>query len=499
MNYDCLVLCIGDILVDVWWPVDTASRNVEHAAMALVSRPELRNITAGGVGIVAGALAAAGRLPIIISAADESQMTNLIIDKLEVSGVVVDHIHQIHNSGPHFGFQTPVKTRYINENGHILVRHDAETPIIPPITAYTLDYVRRCLRPVKCVTVSDYNKGCIPPAVRNNLISAAHEFNKPVYVDTKPAYFNTYAGADVFKINAVEFSAYAASELRAGSFESAIQIVAQRLNTPLLIVTMGRSGVYYCHKYAYPRFVSAPVKYSAGNCVGAGDVFLTGLVAGFFELRSYAPAELDSGSVVKLVRFGMAAASKYIENGAQRFPTAAEIVDAAYRRDVPPRRIMSSADLVKFIAEQRQAGKQIVFTNGCFDLLHSGHIALLTAAKQEGDVLVVAVDADANVARLKGPRRPVQDANTRAGNVAALDVVDAVCVFQDSESNTELERIIRDIAPDVLAKGADYLEKKVVGADFLSRQNPAGRVVFIPLVPNNSTTSFVNKIRAVTP
>jgi D-beta-D-heptose 7-phosphate kinase/D-beta-D-heptose 1-phosphate adenosyltransferase len=157
---------------------------------------------------------------------------------------------------------------------------------------------------------------------------------------------------------------------------------------------------------------------------------------------------------------------------------------------------MPPAEFVLFAQEQRKTGKRIVFTNGCFDLLHSGHVELLTAAKKEGDILLVAVDADSNVSRLKGPDRPVQNAATRAGNVAALDVVDAVCVFSDFVDNSTLARLVADVRPDVLVKGADYEGKTIVGASFLSRQNPPGRVVLVPLIPNSSTTLFVNKMKA---
>jgi D-beta-D-heptose 7-phosphate kinase/D-beta-D-heptose 1-phosphate adenosyltransferase len=486
------VLCIGDLLVDIWWDVDTAVRNVEHAAMALVSLPEDKEVTPGGVGIVSSAMVELGLRAAVLTVVDDQPDTAVMVRSLANAGVDVNLIH----SSTYF--VTPVKTRYININGHILMRHDSEAAQQDDTHAPTVDYLRQNLRKFDCLAVSDYRKGGIRADVRAQLIAVAQEADKPVYVDAKPAYFKKYAKADVFKINMAEFQNFAPEELR-GRIEAAVPHVAKQLETPLLIVTAGSDGAYYSHNYGVTNFMPNPARHAAGNCVGAGDVFFAGVVFGFSQLGKYRPAELDETEIFKVVQFGIAAASEYVKLGSRAFPTPPAVLNAVSPRSAPVRRIMQPEQLIAFARKQRKAGKQIVFTNGCFDLLHSGHVELLTAAKREGDVLLVAVDADSNVSRLKGPDRPVHDAAIRAGNVAALDVVDAVCIFEDYESNVLLKYLIAEIQPDALVKGADYADKPIVGAKFLSRQNPPGRVVLVPLVPNSSTTAFVNKIKAMTP
>lgn len=491
MTNQYTVLCLGDLIVDVWWSVDTAVKNVEHAAMALVSSPSQQEVAPGGVGIVASALSSLNVSSAVLTAVDESTTTGLALNKLNLRHVAT---HLVRSSRD---FSTPVKTRYINVNGHILMRHDAEQVVADAPDAYSADYVQQNLtESVKCLAVSDYGKNGVPAAVRDTVVSIAKLAGKPLYVDAKPKYFNKYVGADVFKINMAEFNHFAATDMRDQPIDLAIQATAQRLQTKLLIVTDGPSGAYYCHNCKQTSFIRSPASYRVGNCVGAGDVFFAGIIFGFSQLGSYDPAQLDDDAVFKLIQFGLSSACEYVKLGSVYAPTPATVLKSVLPRNAPIRRLMPIKEFIQFAAAQKKAGQRVVFTNGCFDLLHSGHIELLTAAKREGDVLLVAVDSDDNVARLKGFDRPVQDERTRAGNIAALDVVDAVCIFQDTSKNTYLEQLVKHTAPDVLVKGADYQGTQVVGASSLRRQNPPGRVVFVPLVPNSSTTAFVNKMKA---
>ena len=356
--------------------------------------------------------------------------------------------------------------------------------------------------PVKdadCVVVSDYNKGCISAEIQHELVMCSRAVGTPVYVDAKPQNLMKYMNADMFKMNMTEFLTFMRSLGGEKSIETGVQEAALKLRTPLLVVTDGGSGVYYCHKYQTTQFMPTPRKYSAGNCVGAGDTFLVGLVLGFSELGKYDPRELNGNDVFRLMQFGLISAGQRIRANSAKPFNVDKVLTEIYRKKQPIRRVMTPADLIAFAAKQHEAGRQVVFTNGCFDLLHSGHVELLTAAKREGDVLLVAVDSDDNVRRLKGADRPIQPEDTRAGNIAALDVVDAVCVFTDQDNNRVLRYLINGVKPEVLVKGADYADKQIVGYEEVMQQEPPGRVVLVALVPNSSTTAFVNKIRALTP
>jgi len=147
-------------------------------------------------------------------------------------------------------------------------------------------------------------------------------------------------------------------------------------------------------------------------------------------------------------------------------------------------KIMTRAQLAAFVKKQKAAGRKIVFTNGCFDILHAGHIKSIEFAKNKGDILVLGLNSDASVKRLKGAKRPINKQADRAILLAALQAVDAVCVF-GQDTPLELIKIVR---PDVLVKGADYKNKEVVGAEF------AGKVVLFPLLKGRSTTNLINKM-----
>lgn len=147
-------------------------------------------------------------------------------------------------------------------------------------------------------------------------------------------------------------------------------------------------------------------------------------------------------------------------------------------------KIMTRAKLAAFVKKAKAQGKKIVFTNGCFDILHAGHVSSIEFAKSKGDVLVLGLNSDTSIKRLKGPKRPINKQADRALVVAALGAVDAVCIFTQ---DTPLE-LIKLVKPDILVKGADYKNKEVVGSQF------AGRVVLFPLVKGRSTTNLINKM-----
>ena len=147
-------------------------------------------------------------------------------------------------------------------------------------------------------------------------------------------------------------------------------------------------------------------------------------------------------------------------------------------------KIMTRAKLAAFVKRAKAQGKKIVFTNGCFDILHAGHVSSIEFAKSKGDILILGLNSDASIKRLKGPKRPINKQADRALVVASLGAVDAVCLFTQ---DTPLE-LIKLVKPDVLVKGADYKNKEVVGAQF------AGKVVLFPLLKGRSTTNLINKI-----
>jgi D-beta-D-heptose 7-phosphate kinase/D-beta-D-heptose 1-phosphate adenosyltransferase len=480
------IVCIGDLLVDVWWRVDTSKRNIEHAAVALTSNLK-RQIRAGGAGLFANNAALAGFDVTLFSVVDAEHTTDRMLTKLS-KNVDTSHVHVIEE------FHTPVKTRYINENGHILVRHDSETPDqLAPNFPGPIE-IGETIHDSKCLVISDYSKQCF---CRTALVEIADAYNVPIFVDAKPSHLREYTGADLFKLNRAELEGLVGDQL---DFAAALRTAATLLETPLLIVTDGARGVGWCLR-GQPGFLASPKKYSSGNCVGAGDTFFAGLLLGFSDVGQFDCRTMAVDQLLTALKIALAAAGQRVRtNGAKPFNAKKilrEVAKAKLRE--PPSKLMSVDDAISYAAIMHDVGCRVVFTNGCFDLLHAGHVHLTTYAKQQGDILIVAVDSDQNVRWLKGEGRPIQDQATRAGNIAALASVDAVCVFEETEptATTVLADIIDKIAPHVLIKGGDYTNKHVVGADTVTKN--AGQVIFCPLLPNSSTTALVNKIKAVAP
>lgn len=489
------VVGLGDLLVDVWWQVGMSAKNIEHAAMAICSLPGDCQIRPGGVGLLMNAVGRLGFSGVLLSTTDNKLQAHLALSRLESAGIDVDTY--VTNDAT---FVTPVKTRYLNENGHILVRHDVEASNPHPgVETCTVDDLCKACVGANCLVVADYNKGCIPFSLSGAAVSNAKACGVPVFVDAKPQKLMNYVGADMIKINMSELQSFA---LSFGHFSTVLvktlSTVAANLRTSLLIVTDGVDGVWYVFKQQAPVFIRNPKRYPAGNCVGAGDMFMAGLVLGFSELGAFSPRDLPEDAIPKLLQFGMVVAGQHVRNNSAKAISEIQVLKEVAKRNKPPARFMSVADFVLFAKTRRAAGFKTVFTNGCFDLLHGGHRSLLRKARAEGDVLLVAVDSDNNVRKNKGENRPIQDQTTRAENIAALSGVDAVCVFDDSDpaAHNALLNLIRAIEPDVLVKGAEYAGRSIVGADEVMKQDVPGRVVLVPMVPNTSTTALVTKMKA---
>ena len=478
------IVLVGDLLADVWWHAAPSTRNIEHAAMALVSQPRDCKLRPGGMGIVIDALRHTGATLNIFSTVGESYEAAHLLQYLRMHHVGVDFINV------DSAFVTPVKTRYLNENGHILVRHDSEKVTT---TSRQFDIMLEYIvRHADLVIISDYAKGCINPKDRERIIAAAQGAGVPVLVDTKPALIPEYSGVTGFKLNRLETEQIGHTT---GDIQRVMRAAFDALpsNTKLLVTTDGSAGAGYIYAGQY-GFVNSPKCYSSGNCVGAGDIFFVGLIMGLLTaVKDTTAIEVDELS--KAIHVGLVAAGQRVRtNGFKVFNPGA--VFSEVRNLVQPfnpeRKILAAGTtFCDKVTELRLAGQSVVFTNGCFDLMHEGHIKLLSWAREQGDALFVAVDSDSNVQRLKGAERPIHDERTRALNVAALEFVTGVCVFNELMPNSTecLSHLIETVRPDVLVKGADYADKVIVGQEF------AGRVALCPLVPDKSTTRLVSKLR----
>jgi D-beta-D-heptose 7-phosphate kinase/D-beta-D-heptose 1-phosphate adenosyltransferase len=369
-----------------------------------------------------------------------------------------------------------------------MLRLDDESrhPISEATAQQILRFASDAMPRVQGVVVSDYAKGSVPPALLGQLIALAREAGRPVFVDPKDRDFSRYAGATVLTPNAAE--AEAALGVSIGGMDSDTgweRTVRQRLEewrVEALLITRGAEGLSLIDRSGFHHFPTSARE--VFDVTGAGDTVLA----------SFALAACAGASLAEAAQLGNTAAGVAVSKAG-----AAVVHPFEIERELDARHTSASAKIrtrpeMSTIAEAlHREGKRIVFTNGCFDLLHVGHMYLLREAKKLGDVLVVGLNSDASVTALKGDSRPIVGQQDRSEALAALESVDYLVVFDEPDPM----KLLRDLRPDVLVKGDDYRESEVVGAEFL--KSYGGEVRLVPVREGISTSRLVDAIRAGTP
>lgn len=371
-----------------------------------------------------------------------------------------------------------------------VVRVDSETtePISADVEANIEKAFQKFLQMdgAKALVISDYGKGVCSPQLLASMIRFAQGANVPVITDPKSLDMKRYAGTTVIKPNLSEgreLLKVAKPGAKYARFEDEIEAVFEVLlkgsGAQNVVLSLSERGVAVRGKN-----LSAPVNFSSAalqvaDVSGAGDTMVAflamGMAAGIGVARSVQLANVAAGIVCGKLGTATLSATEFLQVFEDDFAAGALA------------KIRSGQELVEILAKQQRAGKKVVFTNGCFDLLHAGHIEILQKAKAFGDILVVALNSDRSVRSLKGASRPLQNEDDRLRIIAALGCVDHVILFSDE---TPLA-LIQLLKPDVLIKGGDYTTETIVGAkEVLAR---GGRVEVVPLVPGRSTTSLVEK------
>jgi D-beta-D-heptose 7-phosphate kinase/D-beta-D-heptose 1-phosphate adenosyltransferase len=335
--------------------------------------------------------------------------------------------------------------------------------------------------PPQVIVLSDYAKGVLTPQLIDGVMRMGARFGAPVLVDPKHRDFRRYRGATTITPNLRELAMAAQATLDPDDTLSVVasaRAVMQAADVSVMVVTMGERGMLVVPAEGAEVAIPA-VQRAVYDVTGAGDTAIAVLAVSLAaQVPCVGAAQLANAAAgVAVGQVGTAA----VEPEAIR----AALTGAA------PAKVLSPPELEARAATWRMAGKRIAFTNGCFDLLHSGHLTLLREARKLGDVLVLAINSDASVRRLKGAERPLVGEDERAALLAALDCVDAVTIFDE---DTPLETIHR-VRPHVLVKGADYSLANVVGRDFVEASG--GRVALVALVPDKSTTALLKRIRGV--
>jgi D-beta-D-heptose 7-phosphate kinase/D-beta-D-heptose 1-phosphate adenosyltransferase len=473
---DQTVLCVGDLMLDefVYGEVSRISPEAPTPVIAC-KRSELM---VGGAGNVARNLVSLGTRCIFIGVVGNDEAGRALTEALATNPLiefelVVDPARL-----------TTRKVRFVSEHFSThLLRADWE--VAGPIDAASEDtliaHVIAAMPRAGAVVLSDYAKGALTPRVIRAVIDAANALGKPVVVDPKGRDYSIYRGATLITPNRQEL---ADATHRVAQSDEEIAVAAAELGRAVeaqaVLVTRSEAGMTLVGEGAPIHVPAYPVR--VRDVSGAGDTVVAVLSAMLAMGTDFEAAMRAANAAAAVVVGKRGTATLTVAELRSRILPAASLA--------PEEKIVFDwALLDEHLADWRRQGLRIGFTNGCFDLLHPGHVRLLAGARAACDRLVLGLNSDASVTRLKGEGRPVQPAQARAEVLAALEAVDLVVVF---EQDTPLELIAR-VKPTVLVKGGDYSREQVVGHEIV--EGLGGEVILIDLVPGQSTTAMVERSR----
>ena len=359
---------------------------------------------------------------------------------------------------------------------------ESRDPVPEAVRVRLLQAYEAALAGADVVCLEDYGKGVCDEILCRGVIDLARRAGVPVLVDPAAREdFTRYRGATAVTPNRTEAERATgrAPGVERGHVGSMASRLLEELHLDAVVLTLDKDGSLLLERGGAPVPVPTVAR-EVYDVTGAGDMMLAGLAAARSNGLGWpAAVELaNTAAGLEVEQFGVV-------------PISIERVHAELlgRRQASNGRLRSRDEIVVELAAMRSVGKRVVFTNGCFDLLHAGHAALLERARAQGDYLVVGLNTDASVRRLKGDGRPVTSQDDRAAVLGALRAVDAVVLFDEDTP----ERLIRAVRPDVLVKGSDYAVEDVVGAAFV--ESIGGRVELVELVPGKSTTALLGSIR----
>lgn len=469
----CHILVVGDLMIDeyLWGEVDRIS---PEAPVQVVSVQD-EELTLGGSGNVVNNLVALGARVSAVGVTGAGSNGKLLRDMLDELGVDTRGVITEPNRS------TTKKTRIIADHQQVL-RIDKETKSnISHQTWETVAQAAENIIPeVDVVLISDYGKGLITGQLLSQLTRAARKHGKLTIADPKGLDFTKYSGVNVITPNKKEAALAAGVEIVDDpSLFEAGQRLLQKTGVDKLVITCGKEGMVYFEPQSQPQKISTTAR-QVYDVSGAGDTVLAllglAVASGMSFKDGLTLANTGAGIVVGKV--GTATVSK------RELAAALQLTPD----DIASKQI-DLEELTSIVKDLRKKGKRIVFTNGCFDLLHVGHLKLLAASKQLGDILIVAVDDDDSVRQLKGPDRPIIRAGERVRIISGLDCVDHVILF----SSRELDKLIDIARPDVLTKGSNYQSTEVFGREIV--EGHGGRVELIPITEDVSSTQIINNIK----
>lgn len=470
------IIVMGDVMLDVYF-MGQVQRLSPEAPVPIV-RVRAKTDTIGGAGNVALNLAGLGCPTILVGIRGDDAAGSRLSAICRERGID-------DNIAVNAAYQTVTKTRIIGQ-GQQLLRLDEEQDWrnFQALKRSLLNRFEKGLALSKAVILSDYDKGALRGDILPEMIALCRKKRVPVFVDPKGTDWKRYDGATCITPNTPELELVSGKSI--GDDDTRLvktaRMIQKRYHLEWLLVTRGAMGMCLVGADSAPVFIPAAAR-EVYDVSGAGDTVIASLAAGVASGLPF-PKAASLANVAAGIVVG--------KLGSQAI-SLPELEAALYKADSgsgtgSPSKI-TTLDAARVQVRAWQAiGQKVVFTNGCFDLLHPGHIHILHQAKAAGDRLVVGVNTDASIRKIKGPDRPIVSEQDRADVLSALGCVDLILFFKEE---TPLS-LIKTLKPDVLVKGADYTLQEVVGHEVVAAYG--GEVRLVPLLPGHSTTGIVKRL-----
>lgn len=472
------IVLVGDLMLDRYL-YGNAERLSPEAPVPVLhyQREELR---LGGAGGVAADLAALGAEVRVVGVIGDDENGRQLRGQLQACGAAADWLAQVSDR------PTTCKMRLVGLAQHRhpqqMMRIDIEeqSAIGNSLAGQVLTQAARALDGAAVLCIEDYNKGVLGGDTCQKLIAMARAKGVPVIIDPAniPDY-SKYAHATALKLNRIETEkATGLPVTNESQYAAATSTLLEKLDLEAVVITLDKNGAYLATRSGERRWLRTRAR-QVYDVTGAGDMVLAMIAVaragGANWEDSVALANVAGGLEVE--RFGSVPIlpREIID----------ELLSEAHEHEGKQRTLER---LLPELQHHRAAGRKIVFTNGCFDLIHLGHVKYFQFAKRQGDILVVGVNTDSSICKLKGPKRPIINEEDRLGVLEELESIDYLVPFDD---DTPL-RLIQAIRPDVLVKGADYKKEQVVGWDLV--EAAGGRIALAPLIDGRSTSSVIRRI-----
>lgn len=461
------ILVVGDVMLDQYWS-GRAGRISPEAPVPVVKVAE-EELRAGGAANVAINVASLGAQVCLLGVVGDDKSGTQLSDLLTQKGVKYHWVYS--PSG------TICKLRVLSHHQQ-LIRMDFESPVPSAQAVELAQKVAESVAGYDALVISDYAKGAVAEVAQ--MIAAAKAAGVPVLIDPKGDDYTKYLGATLIKPNQSEFEQIVGDAQNSDDLIAKGTALVERLELEALLVTRSEHGMALLEKHAAPYLLQSQAQ-EVFDVTGAGDTVMATLATAY-------ASGLSLSRAVQLANYAASIVVRKVGTSEVLKAELDEQIKLSHRHQGYV--AMDEEELLALVRMAQQQGQRVVFTNGCFDLLHSGHVRYLNEAAKRGERLIVAVNSDESVQLLKGPKRPIVPLMNRMELLSALSCVDWVVAFNEETP----ERLICKLLPDVLVKGGDYQPENIAGAQCVWKNG--GAVEVLSFWQGYSTSNLVAQIEA---